>query len=216
MRRVVKRSFTDSDIPTNGIDVRVDIADSKRDRSGQPESSNFFNVIEEQKRERPLLPHCPEEIRQRSVTEPTILRTAGSLPRVLSAVKELDKNLAEERLDELDLNNLAELDKRMALQMEERRSTPRNTPSGSPRKFTRGVRAPSLLKIAQYTAMSKRSSSTAVPFHASILYQVGLPLQELEDLLLGRFHLKCSHDLLYFPKRFEEFLKAIRILFGLG
>ena len=161
MRRVVKRSFTDSDIPTNGIDIRVDIADSKRDRSGRPESSNFFNVIEEQKRERPLLPHCPEEIRQRSVTEPTILRTAGSLPRVLSAVKELDKNLAEERLDELDLNNLAELDKRMALQMEERRSTPRNTPSGSPRKFTRGVRAPSLLKIAQHTAMSKRSSSTA-------------------------------------------------------
>ena len=126
LTRRVKRSFTDGDLGHSGDGAVAITVNHTRNRSGLgTEEVDFFDVIRDQPQS-----FTEGQARNRSFTVPhgrtSFARAEASFPRVLSAVKELENSLAEEKLDEIsNVTNLKELDKKIVNET----LSPRHKPS---------------------------------------------------------------------------------------
>ncbi|QDZ20047.1 ion transporter [Chloropicon primus] len=162
----IHRSFTETDVAHNGSrDVAITITHS-RNRSGLKDDSNFFGVIRDTEEG---APGKTKVVRNRSMTAPhrrsSFMRGAeNAFPRVLSAVKELEMSLAEEKLDEIPtVTNLEELDKQLVME----RRTPRGSRAVRPRPSVLKKDTLGLHKGDKGIAAATKTSSLASESSAS-------------------------------------------------
>lgn len=176
LRQTVKRSYTENDIALNGREVSITI-DSGRGRSSNEGGSGLFHSYVQQQR----WAGNQSQLRKRSATMPDLklMKTEGSIPRVLSAVNELDKSLAEEKLAEIeDVTNLAELDLKIVKETRTPRGTISSPSSTQPSHSTLKLSKSGHLEVTSPTITDEGGEAAAATIDH---HSYGETIQDMQD-----------------------------------